>query len=60
MNYKKYVWYKVWYKFTAKYDGETYITFELAMNNDNNPNYVDNVIKKYGDNFVKVTKWMED
>lgn len=55
--YKKYVWYKVWYTFIAKYDGKTYETFEFAMNTENSPNYIDETIAKYGNNFIKVTEW---
>ena len=56
--YKKYVWYKVWYKFTAKYNGKTYEAFEFVMNTNENPNYINTVINKYDDNFIKVTEWI--
>ena len=56
--YKKYVWYKVWYKFNAKYNGKTYETFIFSMANDNDPNAIEKLIQKYGDNFVKVEEWI--
>lgn len=56
--YKKYVWYKVWYKFVAKYDGKEYTTFIIAMNTNESPKYIESLINSYGDNFVKVTEWI--
>ena len=56
--YKKYVWYKVQYKFVAKYNGKTYETFIFSMTNDNDPNAIEKLIQKYGNNFVKVEEWI--
>ena len=56
--YKKYVWYKICYKFTSSYNGKTYDSFEFAMNTEQNPNYIDRLIDKYGKNFIKVEEWI--
>lgn len=55
--YKKHVWYKVWYKFTSSYNGKTYYSFEFAMNTEQNPDYIDRLIDKYGSDFIKVEEW---
>ena len=56
--YKKYVWYKVWYKFTLSYNGKTYDSFEFAMNTEQSPDYIDRLIDKYGNDFIKVEEWV--
>lgn len=56
--YKKYVWYKVWYKFTSSYNGKTYDSFEFAMNTEQSPDYIDRLIDKYGSDFIKVEEWV--
>ena len=55
---KKYVWYKVWYKFTSSYNNKTYESFEFAMNTEQSPEYIDRLIDKYGSDFIKVEKWV--
>lgn len=49
--YKKYTWYKVFYKVFSSYARKQYVTFEYAINN------VEEVIKKHGENFIKVEEW---
>ena len=56
--YKKYVWYKVFYKTYSKYYGKYYITFQYVMNTDKEPNYVEKIIEKYGNNFVEIKEWI--
>ena len=56
--YKKYVWYKVFYKTYSKYAGKYYITFQYAMNTDQDPSHVEKIIEKYGNNFVEVKEWL--
>ena len=56
--YKKYVWYKVFYKTYSKWAGKYYTTFQFAMSTDGAPNYVDTIIKKYGNDFIKVEEWI--
>ena len=56
--YKKYVWYKVFYKTYSKYCKKYYITFQYAMNTDKDPDYVEKIIEKYGNNFVEVKEWI--
>lgn len=58
--YKKYVWYKVFYKTYSKWAGKYYIACQMAMNTNEAPNYVDTIITKYGNNFIKVEEWIID
>ena len=56
--YKKYVWYKVWYKFTSSYNNKTYDSFEFAINTEQSPDYINQLINKYGNDFIKVEEWV--
>lgn len=56
--YNKYVWYKVFYKTYSVFTGKEYTTFEYGMNTKENPNIIENTIKKHGKNFVAAKEWI--
>lgn len=52
---KNYVWYKVYHYICLS--GKQYITFDYALNTNENPHAIETLVKKLGDDFIAVVEW---